>query len=127
MGQNSNLVKEFIGSFTTGGFEEATKYLADDFVWWMPGDGEVQDRVAGIFKAFSEVLGGPLSMTVGDMTEEGNRVAVEAESYALLKNGSVYNNNYHFLFVIDNGKISKIKEYANSKHAQEVLGPLMGF
>ena len=39
---------------------------------------------------------------------EGSLMAVEAESYAELKNGKVYSNLYHFVFAIQDDKIKRI-------------------
>ena len=33
------------------------------------------------------------------ITAEGDRVAIEAQGYAKLKNGKTYENLYHFLFI----------------------------
>lgn len=93
-------------------------------MWWVPGDGEIQDRIGSIITAFEANLAGPFTIKIGETTAEGNRVALEAESHGALSNGLVYNNQYHFLFVIEGGKIALIKEYANSKHAHDVLGAL---
>ncbi len=65
---------------------------------------------------------GPIRLNVTGMTAEGDRVAVEAEGYAKLKNGKVYQNLYHFLFIIRDGKIQAGKEYCDFHHAHEVFG-----
>jgi uncharacterized protein len=46
---------------------------------------------------------------------------VETESYAKLKNGRVYNNLYHFLFIVRDGKIHQVKEYLDTVHTHEVF------
>ena len=51
-----------------------------------------------------------------------DRVALEAYSNANLANGNKYNNTYHFLFVVKNGKIKVIKEYMDTQHAAHVFG-----
>ena len=58
----------------------------------------------------------------GTQPAEGERVAVEAESHGELNNGAIYNNHYHFLFIVRDGKITAIKEYNDTKHASDVLG-----
>ena len=60
----------------------------------------------------------------GSLTAEADRVAAEVESYAPLVNGKVYNNHYHMLFEIRDGKITVVKEYADTAHAREVFGNL---
>jgi ketosteroid isomerase-like protein len=48
-------------------------------------------------------------------------VAVETESYAELNNGRIYNNDYHFLFIVRDGKIHQVKEYLDTIHTNEVF------
>jgi hypothetical protein len=50
-------------------------------------------------------------MTPKGITAEGDRVAVEAESYGETASGKIYNNLYHFLFEVRGGKIQAVREY----------------
>jgi ketosteroid isomerase-like protein len=62
-----------------------------------------------------------LKVTPKAITAEGDRVALEAESYGELANGKVYNNQYHVLMEIRNGKIQAVREYMDTQHAHAVL------
>lgn len=125
--ENVAVVRSFVDAINTEGFESARRYLSDDYLWLGFGHNQVQDRIPAIMEAFDKiVVGDRFKLTLGEFTVEGPRVAVEAESYARLKNDTVYNNHYHWLFIVDNGKITHVKEYNNSAHATEVLAPLMG-
>lgn len=64
---------------------------------------------------------GALEVTPNSAIAQGDRVAVEATSYAKLKNGRVYQNQYHFLFEIRDGKILSVKEYMDTKHAYDIF------
>ena len=66
-------------------------------------------------------IDGGLRVTPKGITAEGDRVAVEAESYAKMKNGKTYQNTYHFLFIVRDGKIQSVKEYLDTIHANAVL------
>jgi len=57
-----------------------------------------------------------LKMTVKGLIAEGDKVAVEVESYGELQNGRVYNNEYHFSITIRDGKISEVREYLDTQH-----------
>ena len=48
---------------------------------------------------------GAITLTPKALTAEGDRVAAETESYAELSNGRVYNNHYHFVFELSDGRI----------------------
>jgi hypothetical protein len=63
-----------------------------------------------------------LSFTITGTTAEGERVALEAESYGMARGGKLYNNLYHLLVVLKDGKICAVREYLDSGHAAEVLG-----
>jgi len=60
-----------------------------------------------------------------NMTAEDDRVAVEVDGIATLVNGAPYNNQYHFLFFVRDGKVYRIKEYLDTKLVDTVLVPLM--
>jgi ketosteroid isomerase-like protein len=55
------------------------------------------------------------------MTAENERVAVEVNGEAIHASGEPYNNQYHFLLVIKNGKIVELKEYMDTQLAARIL------
>ena len=63
-----------------------------------------------------------LRFTITGTTAEGSRVALEAESYGMARSGKLYNNLYHLLVLLEDGKIKTVREYLDSGHAAEVLG-----
>ena len=62
-----------------------------------------------------------LRFTIRGTTAEEDRVAVEAESYGMTREGKLYNNVYHLLVLLENGRIKTAREYLDSGHATEVL------
>jgi ketosteroid isomerase-like protein len=109
------VVSEFFERMNTGG--DIFALTADGYSWWAAGVGEVQGRFGEIGEALGGQLDGGMTMEVKGITAQGERVAVETESLAKLKNGRVFNNQYHFLFVVKDGKITSIKEYNDTAHA----------
>ncbi len=65
----------------------------------------------------------PVRFTVTGVTAEGDRVAVEAQGYARLKDGRTYENLYHFLFIVRDGKIQMGKEYCDFLYASQIFRP----
>jgi len=118
---NKKTALDFMASMAAGGFDESL--LTDDVTWWVPGRGTMskQDFFA-LAGGFRTMLDGKMRLEVRGVTAEGDRVAVEAESYGALKNGKIYNNTYHFLFLFRDGKICMSKEYNDSKHAADIMG-----
>jgi uncharacterized protein len=123
---NKRFVLGFFESMNAGNGAAVMNALADSATWWVAGNFPLSGTMT---KAkFGELLGqlgpkmdGALRVTPSACTAEGDRVAVEAESYGKMKNGKVYKNQYHFLFVVQNGKIQQVKEYLDTMHANDVL------
>lgn len=125
---NKQLVREFMAAFSTGDVDKILPCLADDAEYWISGtiqgmsgsyDKEsLGQLLSGVTSVYSN---GALALTPLEMTAEGDRVAAEAESFAELKNGKTYGCKYHYLFVIEDGKIRQVKEYLDTKHAFDIF------
>jgi hypothetical protein len=124
--ENKTLVESFIGAFNENPARAIEKFLDDSGTWWAAGSLPISgthpkaamvEMLRGILTAFES----PLTLTIHAMTAEGDRVAVEAESYGKLKGGQIYNNFYHLLFVIQGGKLQAVKEYADTQLAHELF------
>jgi ketosteroid isomerase-like protein len=83
-----------------------------------------REEFAAAPKSMSSQMTGPLKMWIVDMTAEGDKVAVEAESMGEMKTGKIYNNAYHFLYTIRDDKICKVREYSCSYTANDCFGQL---
>jgi hypothetical protein len=126
--RNKQIATEFFSRFSANDIEGALDTMADDATWWIAGNPastavagiQSKSRIARIFYRMVEQTTDGLRMTVKDMTAEGDRVALELESYGKLKNGRIYNQEYHTLMVIRDGKISAVREYLDTQHVFEV-------
>lgn len=105
-----------------GGGKPDSSCFTPDAQWWVPGIGTFSHQeflaVADLFTA--NLVGGQSKLTVLGVTAEGDRVAIEAISDGLLKNGKPYNNSYHYLFVFAGDKICMSKLYHDTKYVAEV-------
>lgn len=112
-----DVVLQYLNHMEAGDAGAALRLASDDATFWMPGPGKLNKAQLGAF--FDQV--GPMiqSMvfTLHGITEQDGRLAVEASGEAQLSNGRVYVNEYHFLFVVKNGKIQIMKEYADTAPA----------
>jgi uncharacterized protein len=98
--------------------------LSDDLRYWIIGRREVipssgehdKDGMAQIFAAMMARLQNGMDMTVKGVIAEGDKVALEVESYGPLKNGRVYNNQYHIWMRIRDGRIAEVHEYLDTQH-----------
>jgi len=123
---NKKIVTEFWEAFSAGKAEDAMAMLADDATWWIAGNFPLSGtRTKQEFIELGEQLApaapNGFRVTPTAFTAEGDRVAVEAESYGEMANGKIYNNRYHFLIEVRDGKIHSVREYLDTMHANEVI------
>lgn len=103
--------------FTTDAKWGGGRASSDDFA-------SIESMKAIMVDPMPVFVDGGIDFTVHALTAEGDRVAAEVESHAPLVNGKVYNNHYHMLFEIRDGKIAVVKEYADTAHARDIFGDL---
>jgi len=123
---NKQLVTDFWAAFSASDFERALSMMAEDATWWVAGTFELSGTYT---KAqFKELLGNVTSalpqgikVTPKMLTAEGDRVSMEAESWVPHANGKVYNNFYHFMHVIRDGKLIAVREYLDTMHTRDVF------
>jgi ketosteroid isomerase-like protein len=101
---------------------EAVALMAEDATYWMPGEWANggtwgRDEVAAMVMAGTDVFATPLELTIHGITASGDRVAVEMSSQARFKDGRLYSNTYHSLFIVQGGRITAVKEYMDTLYA----------
>lgn len=124
---NKQVVRRFLEVFSSGDVAATMAMMDRDAAWWVAGTMPISGTHDK--PAFTTLLGGVATACVvgairiepRGMTAEGDQVAVEAESFAQLRNGRIYNNLYHFLFRVRDGKIVGVKEYLDTMHTQRVI------
>lgn len=123
---NKRTVEEFLRHFSSGAVAPTMAMMSDDATWWVAGTMPISGTYDKA--AFTSLLAGvldtckaPIKITAKHFTAQGERVAVEAESYTETNEGRVYNNLYHFLFIVKDGKIDQVKEYLDTMHTNAVL------
>jgi hypothetical protein len=121
---NKAIVKKFLETFSRGDVAGVIEGLHDNATWWVSGTMQglsgtyTKQQMGELLKGVKDYYKqGALKITPSRMIAEDNLVATEAESYAELQNGRVYNNLYHFVFEIADGKILRVKEYMDTQHA----------
>ena len=62
-----------------------------------------------------------LVLRVTGMVAEGDRVAAEVESRGIHVSGKQYQNNYHFLITVRDGRIFECREYMDTEHVTDVI------
>ena len=123
--QNKQITIEFFEALSTG----SNKYLdfyTDDSIIWTAGNNaiggtrtkkEVVTFAENILSAFPSGI----TFNITGITAEDERVAVEINGEAIHAAGEKYNNQYHFLLRIKDGKILELKEYMDTQLAAKIL------
>ena len=124
--ENKRLVLGFFENLSAGNGAAVLGAMADSATWWIQGNFPVsgtksKQEFAAVVGELGSKIDGGLRVTPKGITAEGDRIAVEAESYAKMKNGKTYQNTYNFLLVVRDGKIQSVREYLDTIHANEVL------
>lgn len=126
---NKKLVAEFFAHFKRKEVQQVLDKMTPDATWWIGGKVELfplagtktKKEIGEILMSLIPGTKDGLAITPHGMVAEGDKVAVEAESLGVLGNGRTYNNFYHFLITIRDGKIASVKEYLDTMHTADVL------
>lgn len=126
--ENKELITEFIVSMQNSNVDKLKTMITDDFSWWIIGKPEYlvtagehdKDYFLGFFKGAELFPEGPEFKVVSIMAED-DKVAAEATFKAKTAMGTFYENTYHFLFIIENGKVKRMKEYMDTFSAKRLL------
>ncbi|MBO6516643.1 MAG: nuclear transport factor 2 family protein [Bacteroidia bacterium] len=126
---NKAVVKEFVAAMQTSNVDKLKNMITDDFSWWIIGKPEYlatagehdTEYFLGFFKG-EELFPEGTDFQITSMICEGDKVAAEAEFRAQTSMGPFYENYYHFLFIIENGKVKRMKEYMDTYKAKVTFG-----
>lgn len=83
-----------------------------------------REQFSKVPSTMSQLMVDPIQLKVSAMTAEGDRVAVEAETDSKMLSGKRYNNAYHFVFKLRDGKFYEVREYSCSFLAQTCFGAI---
>lgn len=126
---NKQLVRDFLACFGRKDVQGALDRMTADATWWIGGKPalfplcglKTKAEIGALLMSLVPGTRDGLKITPKGMVAEGDQVAVEAESYGVLGNGRIYNNEYHFLITVRDGKVAAVKEYLDTMHTADVL------
>ena len=124
---NKQIVMDFWKAFSNSDVETAMSLMHNEGTWWIQGDTAISGvytkaQYTDLVNGVGENTENGIQVTFKEITAEDNRVAVEAESYGVLKNGKIYQNTLHLQHVIVDGKLMAVREYLDTRHVQETFG-----
>ncbi len=122
---------EFYKRFSEGDIEGVMATMTDDATFWIAGKAQTgapsgtltKAQIKAVFLAMLSRLKNGLKMTVNSVIAEGSSVALEVVSYGELKDGNIYDQQYHAVMRMRDGKIASIREYLDTQHVRDVWFP----
>ena len=130
---NKAIVKTYFELMNDADPAKMLAYLTDDFLFesmlQKPAAFNFtwdKDHFAAASGAMSAQMKAPLKIWIVSMMGEEEKIAVEAQSYGEMINGKLYENVYHFLFKLRDGKIYNVREYSCSFTAADCFGGFSG-
>jgi uncharacterized protein len=128
MEDNKTLCRNFLNAICRGDVEGAVSRTTDDFVVHTMGTSLVSGRrdraqMSELIGLLAKVTVDGIALEFEAMTEEDGRVSIEMTGRSELVSGGSYNNVYHLLAHVRDGKLWLLKEYIDTKYADESLGP----
>ncbi|HTJ62862.1 MAG TPA: nuclear transport factor 2 family protein [Alphaproteobacteria bacterium] len=124
--RNKALVIKFFDALSRNDVPFLMDAYADDVKLYTMGN----TLISGCFnkeqarEGAKQVLGAfpkGIKFVIHDLTAEGDRVAVQAESHGDHVSGRHYNNKYHFFVRLRDGLITEFKEYMDTELVTEIL------
>ena len=127
--KNRRTIESYFQAVNRGDKDGILEFLTDDFVFkgmgrhpdWMRYQWG-RDAFADAPRDMSTKMKKPITMNLLGMIAEGDQVAVQADSYAEMNNGKVYDNAYHFVFTFRDDKIREVLEYCCTYTVYDVFG-----
>jgi ketosteroid isomerase-like protein len=126
---NKRTVLAWLAAVNNADEQAILETLSDDFVFkymarrpeWLAYHWNKQEFARAPL-AQSTVLEDRIHMDVVSVVAEGNRVVLEMQTDAMLRNGKRYDNAYSLIFEVENGKVTEAREYSCSNLVVECFG-----
>jgi|GEM_PF-422447 len=131
LAENKQVVRSYFAAINRGDEEAILALTTDDFLFqtmarapeWLLPKWRRED-FAKVPATMSAMMKSPIQLSIVGMIAEGDKVAVEAETDSEMLNGKRYNNRYHFVFELHDGKMRELREYSCSHLAQTCFGAI---
>ena len=127
---NKQVVRDFLSALGRGDVEGIAATLALEVeavatgTSFMSGTRD-RETILSTAGTLGLITKNGIDFEILSMTAEEDRVAAESKGRSTLVNGTPYNNEYHMLFRLKDGKIFQIREYFCTKLTEEAFGPIL--
>jgi ketosteroid isomerase-like protein len=120
--ENRRIAIELLEAFVAQDQNRIRELIHEDARWWVGSRTGTMNRDELMSQSASVFTGARRKgIKVTGTTAEGERVAVEFEGDFELADGTPYNNIYHTLFVVRDGRVVSAREYLDTALVQRVF------
>jgi uncharacterized protein len=127
--ENKQLMQDIFAELAQGNSRQMVESMADDFRWIITGNTKwsrvydsKQTVIKELFGALRATLEGKISTAAHRFIADGDFVVVEARGNNITRNGKPYNNEYCYVFRLEEGKLREMKEYLDTELVTAALG-----
>ena len=129
--ENKQLLRTAFDAWATGDIRPLIAAMADDVTWTVSGHNSWSGSFVGKDSVRRDLLGplgeqfeGTYTSTARRFVAEDDVVVVETRGSVATKTGARYDNEYCFVFRLEDGRIREITEYMDTQLVAEVLTEL---
>lgn len=127
LSKNKSIAQSYLDAVSRGDADAAARLFAVDGKIQPQGRTLLKDEYVGreeigdVVRQITGVFPEGLKMAIKTMTEEDDRLSVEAVSYGVHVSGRIYDNKYNFLITFANEEITEVREYFDTGHTTDVI------
>lgn len=124
--ENRQIVLRFIKGQQDREGKVDESLVTDDLQWWLSGFGFFDRKsYAEMIRTIRPHLAKRYQFTPTNSVAEGDQVAVGMSGNATMANGKFYENEYCMVFKLRSGRIWLIKEYFDTKTADNFYADVL--
>lgn len=126
------VVVRYVEAVRDGDAATITDSFAENATWLYPGNLPISRLWEGRDAIINDFLGGmgtrldpsaPMEIELVSAFADGDHVLAEWTSKATAANGASYDNRCAGVFTVQDGKITSVREYADTHHVAKVFFP----
>ena len=121
---NKAIIRELFQAWGESRFDRGRDLVDPDGEWWTLASRRTRscrDQIERVKALNEETIGGTIDFRIGPLTAEDDRVAAVVESHTEFAEQGKYNNLYHFLFRLTDGRVTQAWVYYDTALANRVL------
>jgi uncharacterized protein len=128
--QNKQVAREFFKALGELDLEGLMSVLSPEVIFNVQNSGCMGGKMtlaelSGAGEALGAACPNGIRFDIMDLTAEDDRVSCRVDGYAKTGDGQDYNNQYHFLLKMKDGKIVETFEYLDSLLVERIFGPML--